>query len=87
MDSWYATKDLMQYIDKLGRYYYCLLKKNRLVDDTGGREKYKPIDSLNWSRVELKQGKIIKIKAFPQAKKVKQFLSSCFHQQNGIYSH
>lgn len=73
MDSWYATKDLMQYIDKLGKYYYCPLKKNRLVDDTGGREKYKLIDSLNWSRVELKQGKIIKIKAFPQAKKVKLF--------------
>jgi len=22
MDSWYATKDLMQYIDSLGKYYY-----------------------------------------------------------------
>jgi hypothetical protein len=73
MDSWYATKDLMQYIDKLGKYYYCPLKKNRLVDDTGGREKYKQIESLNWSSVELEQGKIIKIKAFPQAKRVKLF--------------
>jgi hypothetical protein len=73
MDSWYATKDLMQYIDKLGKYYYCPLKKNRLVDDTGGREKYKQIESLNWSKAELEQGKIIKIKAFPQAKKVKLF--------------
>ncbi len=36
MDSWYATKDLMQYIGKLGKYYYCPLKENRLVDDTGG---------------------------------------------------
>jgi hypothetical protein len=73
MDSWYATKDLMQYIDKLGKYYYCPLKKNRLVDDTGGREKYQQIESLNWSKVELEQGKIIKIKAFPQAKKGKLF--------------
>ncbi len=73
MDSWYATKDLMQYIDKLGKYYYCPLKKNRLVDDTGGREKYKQIESLNWNKAELEQGKIIKIKAFPQAKKVKLF--------------
>jgi hypothetical protein len=23
MDSWYATKTLMQYIDKVGKYYYC----------------------------------------------------------------
>jgi hypothetical protein len=63
----------MQYIDKLGKYYYCPLKKTRLVYDTDGREKYKQIDFINWSRVELKQGKIIKIKAFHQAKKVKLF--------------
>jgi hypothetical protein len=73
MDSWYATKTLMQYIDNLGKYYYCPLKKNRLVDDTGGREEYKRIDSLNWSPSELKQGKIIKIKTFPKDKKVKLF--------------
>jgi hypothetical protein len=73
MDSWYATKELMQYIDKLGKYYYCPLKKNRLVDDTGGREKYKSIESLTWIRAELEQGKIIKIKSFPQDKKVNLF--------------
>ncbi len=73
MDSWYATKELMQYIDKLGKYYYCPLKKNRLVDDTGGREKYKSIESLAWSQAELEQGKIIKIKSFSQDKKVKLF--------------
>ena len=73
MDSWYATKDLMQYIDRLGKYYYCPLKKNRLVDDTAGVEKYKSIESLTWSKKELQQGKIIKIKAFPQDKKVKLF--------------
>jgi hypothetical protein len=73
MDSWYATKDLMQYIDKLGKYYYCPLKKNRLVDDTGGVEKYKQIENLSWSKIELKQGKVIKIKTFPQDKKVKLF--------------
>jgi hypothetical protein len=44
-------------------------KKNRLVDDTGRQEKYKPIESLAWSRAELEHGKIIKIKTFPQAKR------------------
>jgi hypothetical protein len=73
MDSWYATKILMQYIDNLGKYYYCPLKKNRLVDDTGGSEEYKFIESLNWNPSELQQGKIIKIKAFPKDKKVKLF--------------
>ncbi len=71
MDSWYATKTLMQYIDSLSKYYYCPLKKNRLVDDTGGREEYKRIESLNWSPSELEQGKIIKIKTFSKDKKVK----------------
>lgn len=64
MDSWYATKVLMQYIDRLGKYYYCPLKKNRLVDDTGGREKFKSIESLTWSQGELQQGKIIMHKDF-----------------------
>ncbi len=73
MDSWYATKTLMQYIDKMGKYYYCPLKKNRLVDDTGAREEYKKVEFLNWSQEELEQGKIIKIKAFPKDKKVKLF--------------
>ncbi len=73
MDSWYATKDLMQYIGSISKYYYCNLKKNRLVDDTGGVEKYKPIESLDWSKAELEQGKIIKIKTFPKNKKVKLF--------------
>jgi hypothetical protein len=64
MDSWYATKALMQYIDSLGKYYYCPLKKNRLVDDTGGQEKYKQIEVLKWSEQDLKVGKIIKIRLF-----------------------
>ena len=84
MDSWYATKTLMQYIDKMGKYYYCSLKKNRLVDDTGGTQEYKPIESLNWSQKELEQGKIIKIKAFPKEKKVKLFRGKSLYRQNGI---
>jgi hypothetical protein len=73
MDSWYGTKKLMQFIDKLGKIYYCPLKKNRRVDDSGGIEDYKPIESLTWTSTELEQGKIIKIKTFPQDKKVKLF--------------
>jgi hypothetical protein len=73
MDSWYATKKLMQYIDKLGKYYYCPLKKNRLVDDSGGGEYYKNIESLTWTKTELDFGKIIKIKFLPKDKKVKLF--------------
>ena len=73
MDSWYATKKLMQFIDKLGKNYYCPLKKNRRVDDSGGIENYKLIESLTWTQTELEQGKVIKIKTFPQNNKVKLF--------------
>ncbi len=73
MDTWYATNKLMLYIDSLGKYYYCPLKRNRLVDDTLGQEDYKKIELLSWNEQELKVGKIVKIKKFPQAKKVKLF--------------
>jgi hypothetical protein len=85
MDSWYATNKLMQYIDNLGKYYYCPLKRNRLVDDTDGREKYKHIESLEWSKSEQEKGKIIKIKAFPKEKKVTLFRGKSLYRQNGIY--
>lgn len=73
MDSWYATNKLMLYIDSLGKIYYCPLKRNRLVDDTGGEQDYQQIEKLSWQETELKQGKIIKIKKFPGAKRVKLF--------------
>ena len=73
MDSWYATQRLMGLIDNAGKFYYCPLKTNRLVDDTGGVEKYKKVQDLNWNEVEKSSGKTIKIKGFPLCKKVKIF--------------
>ena len=69
MDSWYATQRLMALIDNMQKIYYCPLKINRLVDDTGGAEKYQSIAALNWNESEIKSGKIIKIKGFPRDKK------------------
>lgn len=62
MDSWYATQKLMQLVDSLEKIYYCPLKKNRLVDDTGGVEKYKTVEQLDWNLAEIEQGKRVKIK-------------------------
>ncbi len=69
MDSWYACQKLMFLIEDLGKIYYCPLKKNRLVDDTGGIEKYKSLEKMEWKESELEQGKLIKIKGFPPEKK------------------
>jgi Transposase DDE domain len=73
MDTWYATKEIMLQIEKIGKIYYCPLKDNRQVDDSGGSKLYQRVDSLEWTEAELQQGKIIKIKGFPAEHKVKVF--------------
>jgi Transposase DDE domain len=73
VDSWYATKELMLYIEALGKIYYCPLKDNRQVDDSGGERKFNRADSLLWNHLELEHGKIVKIKGFPKDHKVKLF--------------
>lgn len=73
MDTWYATKELMLFIESLGKIYYCPLKSNRLVDDSGGKLAYRHVDSLSWSEREAVHGKIVKIRGFPKEHKVKLF--------------
>ncbi len=73
MDSWYATKETMLLIEGMGKKYYCPLKSNRSVDDSGGERPYRRVDGLDWSEEELEGGKPIKIKGFPRDHKVKLF--------------
>jgi hypothetical protein len=74
MDTWYASKEIMLLIDCMGKTFYCPLRKNRSVDDSGGeRRGYQRVDSLDWSDEELKSGKLIKVKQFPKNYKVKLF--------------
>lgn len=73
VDSWYVTKDLMLLIESLGKIYYCPLKSNRKVDDSGGTCDYRSVDSLAWSAAQLAHGKVVKIKGFPRDHKVKLF--------------
>lgn len=73
MDSWYATKAIMLQIERFGKIYYCPLKDNRQVDDSGGLQPYRRVDSLEWTEAEQQHGKRIKIKGFPGEHKVKVF--------------
>ena len=73
MDTWYATKEIMLQIEKIGKIYYCPLKDNRQVDDSGGSQPYRRVDSLAWTEAEKQHGKTIKIKGFPGNHKVKLF--------------
>lgn len=73
MDTWYAAKSLMLFIEKLDKIYYCPLKCNRNVDDSGGEKTYQHVDSLTWTNDEAEHGKLVKIKDFPKEHKVKLF--------------
>jgi len=86
MDSWYAAQKLMALIEQLGKIYYCPLKRNRLVDDSGGVEKYKQIEQLSWSREEQSKGSWLKLKTFLVIKG-EIIPGYCLYRQNGLYSH
>ena len=73
MDSWYASKRLLLYIESLEKQYYCPLKSNRLVDDSHGEKPYQRIDSLHWTASEQTTGKQVKLHKFPKHHKVKVF--------------
>jgi hypothetical protein len=73
MDSWYAAKEIMLSIEKHRKIYYCPLKDNRQVDDSGGSQSYRRVDGLEWTEAEKLHGKLIKIKGFPGHHKVKLF--------------
>ena len=73
MDTWYATKDIMLYIDGLQKIFYCPLKSNRKVDDSKGVNPYKAVSELTWNDTEQQNGKRIKIHGFPKDYKVQLF--------------
>jgi hypothetical protein len=73
MDSWYAERKLMLHIERLKKVYYCPLKDNRQVDETGGERGYQRVDSLTWTEREAQHGKLLHIKDFPKGHQVKLF--------------
>ncbi len=73
MDSWYAERKLMLHIEHLKKVYYCPLKDNRHVDDSGGVRGYQRVDSLSWTESEVQQGKTLHIKDFPKGHPVNLF--------------
>lgn len=88
MDTWYATKEIMLFIESLQKVYYCPLKDNRQVDDSGGDRPYQRVDSLHWNPTELTGGKIIKIKGFPKDYQVHLFrVEVSTHRTDWIVTH
>ncbi len=47
MDTWYATKDLMLFIEGMKKTFYCPLRSNRQVEDSGGEHPYRRVE-MRW---------------------------------------
>lgn len=73
MDSWYASRKVMRYIETLEKLYYCPIKKNRLVDEANGVGSYQNIAELSWNKAELSHGKSVHLKKFPKGHRLKLF--------------
>ena len=73
MDSWYATTKLFKWLLDAGKTFYCPLKSNRLVDDSGGQQPDQPVACLYWSSAEVEAGKTLKVKGMPKDCKLKLF--------------
>jgi hypothetical protein len=86
MDSWYATKEIILSIEKYRKLYYAPLKDNRQVDDSGGSQPYRRVDSLEWTEAEKLHGKVVKLKGFPGSHKVKLFrvVLSAYGEAHGL---
>ncbi len=52
MDSWYASKELMLLFDRHEKTFYCPVKSDRQIDDSGGIQPYRRVDRLDWSGVQ-----------------------------------
>ncbi|QMW03254.1 IS701 family transposase [Spirosoma foliorum] len=73
MDSWYAVTDLFKWLITNEKLFYCPIKSNRKVDDSGGKESYQPVSYLSWSAQQVQQGKLVKVHKMPQNTYLKLF--------------
>lgn len=73
MDSWYATTALMTRLISAEKLFYCPVKRNRQVDETDGKEPYRAVETLTWTAAEDAAGKMVKLKGFAGAARLKLF--------------
>jgi hypothetical protein len=65
MDTWYATRDLIRFIESLGKIYYCPLRTNRQVETAAQNPRTGA--SIRWSgmRAPSRMAQPSRSKAFP----------------------
>ena len=65
MDTWYATNDLFKYALKEEKIFYCPIKSNRKIDDSGGKKPYQQAFDTPFTDEEVKSGKLVKVFKMP----------------------
>jgi hypothetical protein len=73
MDTWYAAKNTLLFIEQLGKVYYCPVRENRLVSLRREDKRYQRVDTLLWSQEELRSGRLVHLRDFPAGHQVKLF--------------
>ncbi len=73
MDSWYAVKWLILYIESSGKLYCCPIRSNRLINETGHKNDYHRADTLLWTCNEQIYGKTVHLRGFPKGHQMKLF--------------
>jgi hypothetical protein len=73
MDTWYAARDELLFIERLGKLYYCPLKANRQISLSRETGTYCRVDEVLWSRDELRGGRLVHLKDFPAGHQVRLF--------------
>jgi len=73
MDTWYAAKNELLFIEALGKVYYCPVRENRLVSLRREDKRYQRVDSLLWAQDELRSGRLVHLRDFPAGHQVKLF--------------
>ncbi len=73
MDAWYSTVQLMTRLHREGHLFYCPVKRNRLVDDSGGERPYQAVETLAWTSAEEASGKTVKLNKLSSTIKLKLF--------------
>ena len=81
VDSWYASRQVMRYIESLEKLYYCPLKSNRLVDDSDGQHPHQNVDTLHFNEGEIVHGKSVHLKNFPKGHRLKLFRLTLFTER------
>ena len=73
MDSWYAVSAIFKWLMEAGKIFYCPIKTNRKVDDSGGQAPFQPVSYLSWSAQEVAEGKGIRLYGMPAGTSFKLF--------------